>query len=300
MYSSNLELTKQLPRIPGMTRLAAALSVWKTLLPQCNNPECTTRNLKLALSRRHSGVFLADEPYCTPECFEEAARKKMESLMVSRHNQEPAPRLRMPLGLALVSRGILTAEQLKFALEEQSRNGQSIGDIVQNLGFATPEQVTAAVAAQWSCPVFPLGDRTIFPQIAVPRRLLEAYGMLPVHFAENSRRLIVGFVSRVQYHILHTIENIADCVVTPCFITARDYQVYLQLPVFSERENEIVFDRVSGPAEMARLACNYVKQIKATRTRFGVCRDYLWMRMWGARHQMDLLFRLQQETSFQH
>jgi len=283
------------PETPAVHNLERARALWRDWLPRCANASCARRSFTHAITLRHTGILLADEWLCSPECFEEAARARIAALLSSGHAQEPPPRLRMPIGLALLSRGLLTTEQLKAALDEQAQSGENIGDIVQRFGFATPEQVTAAVAAQWSCPVFLMGDRHLEPQVHVPRRLLELYGMLPVHFSEATRRLMVGFVSRVQYHILYTIEHITSCVAIPCFITSREYQQYLQLPVFSERENEIVFERTSSTAEMAQLARNYIHQAGAHQTRLGICRDYLWVRIWGRRSEIDLLFRLQQD-----
>lgn len=283
------------PKSPAMGSFAKVRSLWQEWLPPCSNPSCTQKPLARAMARKNTGVSVVDKWICGPDCFEEVAREKLAAIMSSRHAQESAPKLRLPLGLLLVSRGDLNAEQLRIVLDEQQKSGANIGDIVQRFGFATQEQVTAAVAAQWSCGVFPLRDRLLETPVHVPRRLLEVYGMLPVHFVEAGRRLMVGFVTRVQYHILHTIEHITSCTATPCFIIAREFDQYLHSAAFGERENEIVFDRVSGTVEMAKLARNYVNQIGAYQARFGICRDYLWMRIWGNRNEMDLLFRLQPE-----
>jgi hypothetical protein len=201
----------------------------------------------------------------------------------------------MPLGLLLLSRGILTSEQLVLALDKQKTEGTNLGEAVQTLGFATSEQVTSAVAAQWSCPVFTLTGRLVSPSIYVPRRLLEQYEMLPVHFVETDRRLTIGFVSRVQYQILSTIESITGCDAMPCFITAQDYRRHLQASAFLTRENEIIFDRPMPTTEIARMSRNYVSQLGAKETRFGMCRDYLWMRIWSRQQETDLLFRVQQD-----
>jgi len=275
--------------------LARVRSLWHHWLPPCSNAACKQKPLARAMAKRNTGISVADKWICGPDCFEEIAREKLSAIMSSRHAQEQPPKLRMPLGLVMVSRGDLTSEQLRVVLDEQQKSGTNIGDVAQQLGFATQEQVTAAVAAQWSCGVFPLRDRLLAPSVHVPRRLLEVYGMLPVHYVETGRRLMVGFVTRVQYHILHTIEHITSCVATPCFITAREYDQHLHSATFGERENEIVFDRVNGTVEMAKLARNYVNQIAAHKARFGICRDYLWMRIWGSQNEMDLLFHLQPE-----
>jgi hypothetical protein len=277
----------------GARSLGKLFTAWKGWVPRCANSDCARTALAHAMARLHSGVLIAEEWFCGPDCFEQALRRRLLVMMSSRYAQEPAPRLRLPLGLVLISRGDLTAEQLKIALEEQSRTNENLGEVVQRLDFVTAEQVTAAVATQWSCPVFSLANRQLVPGVHIPRYLLERYGLLPVHYSETGRRLMVGFVSRVQYHILHTIEHITGCVAAPCFITAREYREKLNSPAFVERSNEIIMEQISGPFEMARLARNYVSQVGAQRTRFGVCRDYLWMRIWGPRHEMDLLFRMQ-------
>lgn len=202
---------------------------------------------------------------------------------------------RMPLGLLLLSRGILTSEQLAAALSKQKADGINLGEAVQLLGFAGAEQVTAAVAAQWSCPVFALGGRSLSLPIRVPRRLLEQYEMLPVHFAKGDRRLTVGFVSRVEYQILSTVELITGCDATPCFITGQDFRRQLESTALLPQENEIMLDRPTPAGEIARLGRNYISQLGAVDTRFGMCRDYFWMRIWGRQQETDLLFRMQQE-----
>jgi hypothetical protein len=275
----------------GIQGLAQTVFKWKNA-PGCANPACQGNALKHAVSKKHFGVWLADEWFCGPECFESSARKKIVELLTSRHGQEKPPALRMPLGLLLVSREILTHEQLKVALEQQRASGANLGETVQELGFATEQQVTSAVAAQWACPVFTLGDRPLPSEVRIPRRVLEQYGMLPVHYSQVGKRLMVGFVSRVQHHILYTIEHITACSASPCFITASDYRRGMHSCNLTATENEIVFDRPSGTVEIAGLVRNYVNQIGAERARFGMCRDYLWVRVVG-RQEIDLLFRLQ-------
>jgi len=96
------------------------------------------------------GTRLFEQWFCSPACFEYGAQHKIVELLSARDKQEKPPTLRMPLGLLLLSRGILSHEQLKIALDHQRVSGANFGDVVQQLGFATQQQVTAAVAAQWA------------------------------------------------------------------------------------------------------------------------------------------------------
>jgi len=277
----------------GVQDLAQIPARWREWVPRCDNETCRKPRFANAITRRYAGVSISDEWFCSSDCFEEAARRKIVEILSSGRKPEKPRALRMPLGLLLLSREVLSVEQLKISLDRQRVTGANLGDVVQELGFATGEQVTAAVAAQWACPVFSMRGRPLPLQIHIPHRLLELYEMLPVHFAETGGRLLVGFVSRVQHHILNTIEQMTSCVATPCFITAREYRYHLQSALVTANDNEIVFDRVSNAAEVARLARNYVKQLGAEEARFGMCCDYLWTRIRGRRQEMDLLFRLQ-------
>jgi len=277
----------------GIPGIAKALSKWRDW-PQCANSACTAKSLMHAVSKRNAGMRLFEQWFCGPDCFEAGARQRIVELLSLRSTQEKPPAMRMPLGLLLLSRGVLTQEQIKVALDQQRQTGANFGEVVQELGFATQQHVTAAVAAQWACPVFSPGDRPLPQEVHIPGCLLQMYGMLPVHFSEIGRRLMVGFVSRVQHHILYTIEQITSCTATPCFISASEYRKHMQSLAAAEVENELVFDRNNSTAEIAKLVRNYVNQTGAAEARFGMCRDHLWVRILG-RQEMDLLFRMQND-----
>jgi hypothetical protein len=142
---------------------------WRMWTLPCSNTACTRRRFFPNISRRHAGICLGKKWFCSPDCFEEFLHGTIAAAISSRQVQEPPQVRRMPLGLLLLSRGILTSEQLVLALDKQKTEGTNLGEAVQTLGFATSEQVTSAVAAQWSCPVFTLTGRPASPSIYVPR-----------------------------------------------------------------------------------------------------------------------------------
>jgi hypothetical protein len=273
----------------AISRIAAP---WRDWVKRCSLADCSKPQVLPALTGRHAGVELAERWYCCADCFQNAAEDRILELSYSSPRPQRAQNNRIPLGLLLHSRGILTAEQLKHALESQRATGSNFGEAVQQLGYATAEQVTAAVAAQWGCPVFPLGAQPLATQVRIPARLLTLHEMLPVHFSEKGRVLLIGFVSRVQYQVMQTIEEMTGCTVQPCFITHREYQQHRHSISVSDRENELCFEQTMNAAEMARIIRNYVVQLGAAKSRIGVCRDMLWARIWGRKSVVDLLFRL--------
>lgn len=266
-------------------------SSWREWPLRCSNVDCSRSLLLHAITKRLHGIALSDGWYCCPDCFQTAVRNRIHELINSATRSARLQSSRIPLGLLLHSRGILSQEQLKQALESQRARGGNFGDAVQQLGFASAEQVTAAVAAQWACPVFPLGSQPLATQIRIPKQLLALYAMLPVHFSEKGRVLLIAFVNGVQYQIVHTIEHITECAVQPCFITAREYEQRIHSISPEERENELYFEHTNSE-DMARIIRNYVVQLGAAKSRVGRCRDVLWARIWGRKTEVDLLFRL--------
>ncbi len=272
-------------------------SVWRKLAPKCANANCLTTSLLQTINRRNDGVTVEGRRYCGADCLERALAKSVREVMNSEGKPAKARSSRLPLGLLLLQRGILTAEQLKLALAEHKRSPQlNFGDVVQRLHFASEEQVTAAVAAQWACPVFSLGDRAVENPLRIPRQFLELYGMMPVHYSEGDRRLMIGFVSSVQHQVLYTIGQITSCTVVPCFITTREYDLHLNSPSTSFlRDHELICEQILAPDSMAKIIREHVVSLGAERLRLGLCRDYFWTRIWGNKGDIDLLFRIRHD-----
>jgi len=268
--------------------------MWRKWAPVCANSRCAGNSILHAITRRRRGMTVDGEWYCDADCFEQAIQGKIGELMTFQGKAVKARSSRVPLGLTLLQKGVLTPEQLRVALEHHRTTALNFGEVVQQLGFATAEQVTSAVAAQWACPVFSLGDRPLEIGVRIPRHLMELYGMLPVHYGELERRLLIAFVSGVQHHVLYTIGYMTGCTVAPCFVTAREYQFQLHSPATPFlRDHELVFDKIVEAAEIAQISKSYVVQLDADQVRLGKCRDYLWTRISGRNREMDLLFRRQ-------
>jgi hypothetical protein len=246
-----------------------------------------------ALTHNRRGLTIEGDWFCRASCFHDVITNAVTE-SISHIAPAKAHTSRVPLGLLLLSRGVLTSEQHRVALEQQRASQLDFGTVVQQLGFASEEHVTAAVAAQWACPVFPLGNRPLEMPMRIPRRLLELYGMLPVHYAESERRLLIGFVRGVHHHILYTLGHIASCTVVPCFITAREYELHLSASYSAlPQESELVYDQIADASEISRVITDCVARLTADKVRLGRCRDYLWARVWGSKREMDLLFRVQ-------
>lgn len=154
--------------------------------------------------------------------------------------REPAQR-RIPLGLLLLSRQQITAEQLRWALAAQREadgcvdealpaQRKKIGLWLQELGFTSEQQVTAALARQWSCPLLQAGlmapASRRFP--AIPARLLESFQMMPVELVAATRTLLMAFSEGIDYAALYAIEQMLGYRTEPCLVPPSTLRASLQ------------------------------------------------------------------------
>ncbi|HYL96133.1 MAG TPA: hypothetical protein VET69_10040, partial [Terriglobales bacterium] len=207
--------------IPLATWTTAWHGFWQKLAPRCGHRECGRKHgLWRRVRNRPFGTRMHGVWYCMPECLERALSEALRRARVAA-NSAFAPPHRIPLGLQLLSRQQLTADQLRVALQAQRTAGHGrIGEWLQTLGFATEQQVTAALARQWACPVLQVEPAPQRPRRlpAVPVSLLEACQMIPVDFVEATSTLHIAFGEGIDYRVLYAIEQMLGCHTAPCLI----------------------------------------------------------------------------------
>ncbi|HVZ59669.1 MAG TPA: hypothetical protein VG892_02685 [Terriglobales bacterium] len=275
--------------LPGQQPWTASL---KSMANGCASPACKKSRLHQAMGWRREAMHLGDSWYCGPDCFEEGVRAQVRQLAAESSGKEVSRRSRLPLGLLLFSRGIISEQQLKLAHSRQQSTSEDFGTALHQLGFATHEEITAAVAAQWGYPVFFPGGRKIHTPVEIPRFLLEMYRILPLHFTPVGQELLLGFVDGIRHQVVSAIERMVPCSVRPCFITMTEYQRHVY-GEFENLKNEIVFDRACSVPEIAKVTRNYVCQLGAEEAKFARCQSFLWARILGRTQGADLLFRME-------
>jgi hypothetical protein len=266
------------------------LANWKGLREKCSREGCGATALRHPLAGRKSGIRLGEGWFCAEECFREGVAAHLRQMLDAASRRPLRHPSRMPLGLLLLSRGCITQAQLQIAKREQRAHGGAIGEVLCDLRFATEQQVTAAAATQWGCPVFSpkLGVSDI--QARIPHTLMKLCSMAPVHYAAARNQLLVGFVHAIEHQALDTIEHITSCRASPCFITATECAKSIRN--LAAQNTEVAFERVASAAEMANIVQSYAFQIGADEARLAICRDYVWIRLNREDFPTDLLFLL--------
>ncbi len=276
-----------------------AMRTWvaglKVVVSRC---EICQKSLALRhLTARKAGIRMRDSWYCSSRCFRFAAEQEVVRLLKPA-NGPAAHVARMPLGLNLISHGLVTKEQLKKATDAQKETGREIGELLVRLGAVSEKQVTAIRAAEWGCPVFTPPKHAARIGVDIPTALMRLHSMVPVHYVVRTNQLLVGFVHGVEYELLYAIEQMTGCETKPCFITPTEFRMQLhhleevQEQAKDNPPREIKFENPQTPEEIARALCASGVEIEAEEALIARCREYLWGRLRSGAKAVDLLFKV--------
>jgi hypothetical protein len=267
--------------------------LWEKLAPRCGCRDCVhSQNVWKRLRRTPQRVVIQGSRYCLDGCLERALTDALRQIRTA--PELPAPH-RIPLGLLLLSRQQLSAQQLRVALEAQRAAGRGrIGEWLQTLRFASEQQVTAALARQWSCPVL-RSNLVTFASARAPRipvTLLRSFVMFPVDYVEATATLHIAFGEGIDYSVLYAIERMLGCHTEPCMAVPSLLHQHLQTVADHRGESEVVFDRVADTAERARIIRSYSDRLSASEIRLASCGPHVWARVFcDSRPPLDLLLR---------
>jgi Type II secretion system (T2SS), protein E, N-terminal domain len=265
----------------------------ETKRPECSSTSCQgTRRLWERLLRPSTGSFLHGQFYCGPQCLAAALIGQMSRL----HAMTPAPQPpnRIPLGLLMMARGKLTYAEVRAALEAQRRARYgTIGDWIEKLGFASEQDVTAALALQWGCP---LASSSLDPAAVqfrgnIPLPILDAFQMIPFNYAVATNTLYLACGSRVDHAALYAIEKILQCRIQACVARAKSIRRQLELMQQLPHPSDVEFE-ACDLSEIARITSSYVARLSPEEVRLSRVGRFIWLWLSARSAVTNLLFCL--------
>lgn len=263
---------------------------------QCENNECLYRSpWRRLLQRRHNeGVFLQGRWYCSLDCFEQGITPVFDQLMSL--PDEPLPQQhRLPLGLILLGRGAINEDQLKIALQAQrNKGGERLGRWLIRLGVVSDQEITAALAAQWGCAVFPLENHHSYRDCShlLPLALLESARMVPLHYLPANHWLYVGFAEDIDRTTVYSIERLLSSRTEACVVSETAMKEAMDEIRGMSHPAEIVFETVWSAGQMARTIRDYALKLGAEELLLARPRRFLWVRLKAGGRPLDLMFRM--------
>jgi hypothetical protein len=273
----------------------AANRRWKNMYTACGLHTCPNTLFMRSVQSR-VGISIGETWYCSPDCLSAAAAMRFSALASTKVLEMPhSPRL--SIGLVMLSKGYLNDSQLRLAIAESQLHGEELEAILLRLGLANERQLTTARAAQWGYPV--LGQERIGRMIEsdIPFKLLRNCSAAPLHSSTAAKRLLLGFVYRVDHGLLNALEQMTGFRAEPCFITPTEFAEQMERLTSVPTFEEVVFDDLRTPTQMGKTVGGFAVEVGAREARFAHCQDYAWTRLSGKRQTVDLLFRIKGNRS---
>ena len=162
------------------------------------------------------------------------------------------------LGDLLIQQGLLTDEQLKFALDEQKRSGRKLGRIVVDSSFVTEEAISQALARQLRAPYVDLKHFSPKQQLINLLPEAQARRFRAVVLDEVDGRLQVGFVDPTDLQAYDDIVRIVRreidlAVVAESQLLSLIDRVYRRTEEISGLAKELTADLGDVPVEFGEL-----------------------------------------------
>jgi MshEN domain len=267
------------------------------IFPRCENPRCAHEgNLWPVVRRRSAGIHLEGRWFCGQACFEQSVAGLLDTTIVPLASRWKPKAHRLPIGLVLLSRGVIRDDQLREALDLQRLAGthHRLGHWLQQMGAATEDEITSALAAQWACPVFPLAQERSFLHCSTmfPAPLIKAARMLPVYVSRDRSQVYVAFVDGIDHSWLRSAEHILGCETVPCLVSPSAFNRAVEEMGSRGRSEEFVFENLADTREIARITTSFALQLRAKSVQLVGCREFAWARIHSSKAARDILFRL--------
>ena len=153
------------------------------------------------------------------------------------------------LGDVLVDEGLITAEQLGQALEEQQRAGKSLGRVLVDLGMLKEAELVAALARQVGLEFVDLAEHSIDASAAslISEQMARRYRVLPIGFEGD--RLIVAMSDPANVFALDDIRTVTGHDVKPVVATAADVDAAIRRYGQFEQSAEDIASEAATQAE---------------------------------------------------
>ena len=267
---------------------------------RCAAADCAHRGkLWPAWLRKSASILFEGRWYCEPACLDSVLEFRVRNLL----SGFVAPRTknhRLPLGLLLIDRGVISSQQLREALRLQRDAGAGrLGDWLSQMGVVREQQLAAALGQQWGCPVFPLDHQTAHPSWSgrVPLPLLDSARAVPAHASADGRVLHLAFGERLDHPLLYAIEQMLDCRTVACVAPEAKVAEFLHYWRRRVEGTDINFDTIRDPHEMTGIIGNYAAELRAARVAVARSSAHIWVRFYRGYVARDLLFRILPDTT---
>ena len=115
------------------------------------------------------------------------------------------------LGQILIKRNLITADQLKDALEAQKKEGGVIGEILVKLGYVTERDIVVALIVQCGFPYIAVNKYEIDLKVTllIPEDIARKYHVIPLDRVGDVLSLVMS--NPLDMSMIEELEQLTNC-----------------------------------------------------------------------------------------
>ena len=251
------------------------------MLPRCSNPRCASGWLRLWRSR--STPVFEGGWCCAAECTRARVEAALSREMSMAAGSASAYRHRIPLGLSLLEKGWITADDLRRALEAQRAAGCGrFGQWLIRNQAVSEAKLARALALQWSCPVLGLELEACETMASLlPRLFVDALGALPLRIV-GQRMLYVAFEDRPDPVLAVAMERMTGLRVESGILDESGFRA-AHARVLNARYPAVELLEAASESGMVRSLTQAIEDAQPVKSRLVRVHDFLWLRIWTRR-----------------
>ena len=268
---------------------------WKSMHWACWLEGCQNHLFLRSVPQSRVGIHMGETWYCSIDCFVSATRQRF-ALLTSGRNLDMPHTPRVSIASVLLLKGYLTEGELACAENRSRSSGEDLETVVVGTGVVDEWQLASARAIQWGYPVLGRDRMSQSVDAELPLTLMKEFSAVPLHYSSRAKRLVVGFVYRVEHSLLHSLERVTGCKAEPCFITPTELHYQIERLEAARESREVILDNSMTAAEVANVVGGLALDIRARDVSLSRCRDDVWMRLSGKRQMTDVLFRVRRAS----
>jgi hypothetical protein len=255
----------------------ADIATHSGLIAQCANPGCGSGWLHL-FRKRTRPVFEGGWN-CSAECTEARLQLAVRRELAGWAPVERPHRHRIPLGLLMLEKGLITTAQLRQAVEAQKKEGNlRIGEWLVKQGATDEATVVRALGMQWGCPVLSLADFSAEAAIWVmPRLFVEAFGALPIRVAAH-KILYLGFEERIDSALAFSVERMTGLRVESGVVQSSAYK-NASAQILNRTFPAVQLAEAVSESAAAHVLAKFVERLQPVASRLVRVHQWLWLRM---------------------
>jgi type IV pilus assembly protein PilB len=221
---------------------------------------------------------------CSEACFRSQCLLLAEYWLREEFNAVPTER-RQKLGLMLFEARIITADQLETVLESQKADQRRrVGDVVQELGYATEKQITYLLSRQEGLPWLDVESDQIATDVLerVPPEVAVMSLIAPLEYNGILNELSVISACPVDRLAVDALEKMSQChvnvFISPESKVRRLIARYYTIPLESRDARSTIRRETEALEPLVEAVSIFYRRASAGNLDVARCRELLWLR----------------------